>query len=519
MAGRPSFPGKGPLAKAMLLPDLLVTDDGRATFEPDGRCLTAFLMSKAFVDVIQGPLGSGKSRACCARIMKHAQEQQQSRLDGLRKSRWAIVRNTFPDLKRTTIRTWLDVFPENIYGRFFWGQPPGHKISFDDVRLEIDFLALDKPEDVRKLRSGEYTGIWFNEVQYIPKELVDEATSRVDRYPALYEGGPTWTGVICDANAPEEDHWLAMMTGQVDLPTDLPAEDLAALVWPPEWGFFMQPPALIEQFDGHGQIIGHLVNPEAENLKWLSPQYYQRQAVGKSRAWIDSRLMNRVTIFAEGSPIWPSFRPEYHVAANVLKVVEGHDVWVGLDFGRQPAAIFGQHINNRLFEQFELQGFNEGATTFAPKVKRLLEQEYRGCRARVFGDPKGRDKGQNDDRTAYEIFEANGVTVLPAPVKGNMIETRIEAVMHILNDNPSGIPRFQLSPRIRVLRAAMAGKYFWKGVGQLREPEKGKYSHMADAAQYQILGLGEGRSMTGFDRIVRHQPIQAYTGRKSRRRA
>ena len=55
---------------------------------------------------------------------------------------------------------------------------------------EIDFLALDKPEDVRKLRSTEYTGIAFNELQYIEKELFDEADSRL-RYPSKDEGGLT----------------------------------------------------------------------------------------------------------------------------------------------------------------------------------------------------------------------------------------------------------------------------------------------------------------------------------------
>jgi hypothetical protein len=502
----------------MNAPDILVTDDGRQTFEPDGWNLQEFLLDRRFVSIIQGPLGSGKSRLCCARIMYHAQQQEPSRRDGLRKSRWAIVRNTFPDLKRTTIRTWLEVFPESLYGRFFWGQPPAHNIKFDDVRLECDFLALDKPEDVRKLRSGEYTGIWFNEVQYIPKELFDEATSRVDRYPAQSEGGPTWTGVIADCNAPEEDHWLALMTGQIDLPEGLTDEERAGLVWPQEWGFYMQPPALLETFDAHGVVTAYRVNPDAENQKWLSPQYYQRQVVGKSRAWIDSRLMNRVTIFAEGSAVWPMFRPEFHVSREVLQVQPGIDVWVGMDFGRQPAAVFAQQINNRVFHQHELIGFNEGATTFAPKVKRLLDQLYPGSPVHIFGDPKGRDKGQTDERTAYEIFAANGMIVQPAPVKNNMIETRIEAVGSLLNDNPSGIPRFVLSPRCRTLKAAMAGKYYWKGVGSLREPEKNKHSHIADAEQYLALGLGEGRVMTGRPQFIRSLPLNVNTGRKSRRR-
>jgi hypothetical protein len=160
------------------------------------------------VDIIQGPLGSGKTKAMCVRIMRHAQEQVASPVDGLRYTRFAMVRNTFPDLKRTTIRTWLETFPEHIHGRFNWGQPPFHQIHFGDVRTVIDFLALDKDEDVRKLRSTEYTGIAFNEVPFIPKAIFDEADSRL-RYPPMEHGGPNpWRGLMADANAPDEDHWL-----------------------------------------------------------------------------------------------------------------------------------------------------------------------------------------------------------------------------------------------------------------------------------------------------------------------
>jgi hypothetical protein len=155
------------------------TEDGRAIYAiRGGTRLADFITSNRFVDIIQGPLGSGKTVGLCLRVMRHAQEQKPSPVDALRKSRWAIVRNSFPDLKRTTIRTWLDLFPEHIYGRFNWGQALYHRIRFGDILLEVDFLALDKPEDIRKLRSGEYTGIAFNEIPFIEKPLFDEATSR-----------------------------------------------------------------------------------------------------------------------------------------------------------------------------------------------------------------------------------------------------------------------------------------------------------------------------------------------------
>lgn len=493
------------------------------TFDAGTR-LADFVTSNRFVDIIQGPIGSGKSVAWCLRIMRHAQEQAPSTQDGLRKTRWAVVRNTYPDLKRTTIRTWLDTFPEHIYGRFTHGMSPMHRIRFPwpggDVSMEVDFLALDKPDDIRKLRSGEYTGIVPNELQFLDKELFDEMTSRVGRYPKMAEGGPTWSGVFGDANAPDEDHWLGMMTGQVDLPPNLTEEEIAGFQWPADWGFHMQPPALIEVLDQHGRVVDYKVNPLAENLRNLPPDYYERQRRGKTKAWIDSRLMNRIALVVEGSPVWPMFRVEVHVADKALRPVPGHEVVVGLDFGRQPAAIFGQAVNNRVLVQYELVGHNESSTTFAPKVKRFLEKHYPGFTVRFFGDPKGQDKGQAEDRTAYDIFQANGMTVMPAPgIPQNQISTRVETVANLLNEMDDGRPRFVLSPLCRTLKVGMAGRYHntRDETGELK-PNKDRYSNPADALQYFCLGLGEGRRMLGLRAAGSAKPVQTRKGRKSLRR-
>jgi hypothetical protein len=136
---------------------------GRELYEPDGAALTQYLMSNNKVDIIQGPIGSGKTNAMFRRLGRHAMQQAPSPRDGLRRTRWAIVRNTFPELKRTTIPTWRRVWPAALYGEVKLGSPPRHEIAFGDVRMEVDFLALDTDDDVQKLRSAEYTGAAIHE--------------------------------------------------------------------------------------------------------------------------------------------------------------------------------------------------------------------------------------------------------------------------------------------------------------------------------------------------------------------
>jgi len=501
----------------------MTEDDGRRKFKiRGGTRLAEFAQSNRFVDVIEGPIGSGKTHVLFARLMRHAQEQRPSTLDGLRKTRWAVVRNSYPDLKRSTIRTWLEIVPEHIYGRMNWSVPPTHTLRFGDVRVEVDFLALDKPEDIRKLRSTEYTGILFNELQYIDKALFDEATTRL-RYPPKEEGGATWRGIFADANAPDEDHWLAIMTGQVDLPPGLTDEEAEALGhWPDDWGFHLQPPALIEKMDEHGHVVGYDINPHAENLENLDDDYYVKQRAGKTKAFIDSRLMVRVVLVVEGSPVWPMFKVETHVAHEVLLPNPHYDIDVGLDFGRQPAAIFGQGVNQRVLILRELLGKNEGAVTFAPKVRRFIAQHFPDHdleQFRFWGDPKGQDKTQTDDRTAYEVFETNGMKVrVPPGLIGNSIVARVDAVANILNEMYDGRPRFVLSPACRTLKVAMAGRYFNEKdeAGELK-PNKGRYSNPSDATQYLCLGMGEGRRMTGRRPIGEARAARVHKPKTMRR--
>lgn len=498
--------------------ELEFTPEGQPIYRVEGPVLEAFMCSSAPVQVIQGPVGSGKSKACNLKVWGVAAAQKPAR-DGIRYSRWGIVRNTYPELKTTTIRTWTDTFPENLYGRIVWSMPARQLIRVADMDMQIDFLALDKEEDVKKLRSGEYTGFYCNELQYIPKAIFDEMTSRAGRYPAIKDGGPSWHGVIADMNAPDEDHFIAMMTGQSEWPENMPDDERAALAWPKEWDFFNQPAGLNEVRNPDG-TMRYVPNPNAENVQWLPPNYYIDQIKGKTRAWIKSRILNKIALVVEGAPVWPMFRPDFHVAREVLKPVPGHEVVIGVDPGRWAGVVFGQAIGDRVFIQHELASYNESAVTFAPKVKRFLEKHYQGFKFRAWGDPKGRDRGQANDQTSFDVYENNGIHLIPAPVKQNHIEARVSSVAHILDDNPSGVARFVLSPICRTTKIGMEGRYCLEKdeTGELK-PTKNRYSHLCNALEYLMLGLGEGRRMVGLEPVSGIKPVRVALQRRSLRRA
>ena len=88
-----------------------------------------FLGDDAFFRGLLGPVGSGKSYACAAEVMLRAVKQPVSPKDGVRYSRFVVVRNSYPELRTTTIKTWLELFPENVFGPMRWSPPITHHIK------------------------------------------------------------------------------------------------------------------------------------------------------------------------------------------------------------------------------------------------------------------------------------------------------------------------------------------------------------------------------------------------------
>ena len=105
------------------------------TFDLDYTAETTpalFHKSNDFVRGILGPIGSGKSVAMCVEMFIRATQQAKSK-DGVRRTRWIVIRNTAPELETTTIKTWLDWFPESVFGRMNRKPPITHKVKIHDV--------------------------------------------------------------------------------------------------------------------------------------------------------------------------------------------------------------------------------------------------------------------------------------------------------------------------------------------------------------------------------------------------
>ena len=467
-------------------------------YKPDGDVLKSFMRDDTFFRGVRGPVGSGKSVGCCVEVFRRALAQEKGP-DGRRRSRWAIIRNTNPQLKTTTIKTWLDWFPESDWGKFIWSVPYTHHIKKGELDLEVIFLALDRPEDVKKLLSLELTGIWINEAREIPKSIIDACTMRVGRFPSMREGGPTWTGVIADTNAPEEDHWWPIMSGEVPIPDHIPREQAKMLVKPDNWRFFTQPPGMLEEKNKEGEIEGYVPNPDAENKSNMMKSYYPNLIQGKTKSWIDVYVMNRLGHIQDGKPVYSMFAPDIHTAKEEIPIAAGQPVYVGVDFGLTPAAVLGQKVRGRWFLQSEIVAIDMGIVRFAEVLRNeLATRFFATSEAIIYGDPAGDFRAQTDESTPFHILRGAGLRAFPT--HSNSVDLRIEAVSSQLTKMIEGKPALLIDRRCTTLIKGFEGGYAYKrmevsGERYNDKPDKNMFSHVHDALQYMMLGAGEGRAL------------------------
>jgi hypothetical protein len=476
------------------------------SYKPDGSVIKSFMKSDIFFRGIRGPVGSGKSVACCVEVFRRALAQQPNAA-GIRKSRWAIIRNTNPQLRTTTIKTWLDWFPEADWGRFTWSVPYTHHIRKADLDVEVLFLALDRPEDVKKLLSLELTGVWVNEAREVPKSIIDACTMRVGRFPSMREGGPSWTGVIADTNAPEEDHWWPIMAGEVPIPDHIPREQALMLRRPDNWEFFTQPAAMLEVKGEDGAIVDYERNNLAENQQHMMKAYYSNLIRGKTKSWIDVYVMNKLGMIQDGKPVYPMFAAETHIAKEEIPVAASMPLYVGIDFGLTPAAVFAQKVRGRWFVLSEIVAIDMGVVRFAELLRTEIATRFDACsEVLMYGDPAGDFRAQTDESTPFQILRGAGLRAYPT--HSNSVDLRLEAVTSQLTKMADGKPALLLDRRCPTLIKGFEGGYSYKrmevsGERYADKPDKNMFSHVHDAFQYLLLGAGEGRALMNSQRPLK----------------
>lgn len=431
----------------------------------------------SFVRVMLGPVGGGKTVTCIMDLIGKAIMQEAYR--GVRQTRWGVVRETYPELKNTTLKTFQEWVPDELCHINMAPPFSGvYKQKLPDgtfVEAEIIFLALDQADDVKKLKSIEFTGIFINEVRYCDETIFLTCKERVGRYPKKVpsEGfmGATWSGIIADTNAWATTSWLFDMfdKGQV----------------PDGHKLYEQPPAIYWEGDGKGGGKW-LVNPDAENLQFLPTNYYERQITGGKDDILRVELGLERGISRQGKPVFPQFTEKLHVSTKPLAPRRGLPLILGFDWELHPACVIAQLQPGGALPVFEaIHASDESFEEFvANYVVTILQKKYMGFKIQAVGDPSARRSGI-DKRTPYMLLHDAGISCKPAFT--NKFLARKEAVDYFLDRH-----KLQIDPSLTVMREAFAGGYFYqemqgqshKGMFKEEPVKNHPYSDVMDCLQY-----------------------------------
>jgi len=428
-----------------------------------------------FVRALMGPIGSGKSVACIIEMFMKSFIQAPDP-DGVRRTRWAVIRNTYRELMDTTIQTFFDWYPESQGLMLKMDMKFITDIEMPDgttCHIEFFFRALDKPSDVKKLLSLELTGGFINEAREVPKQIMDMLIGRLGRYPRKRKGagGPSWHGLIMDTNPPDSDHWWFKLF-EVDQPKT--------------YKLFKQPSGV----EGNG-----------ENLFNLPDSYYTNMQDGKDKEWINVYVHGRYGFVQDGKPVYPEYKDDVHSTEEFIVPDSRNLIYIGIDFGLTPAATFGfKTAAGRWIIFDELVTEDMGAKNFGKLLNQKINHEYPEHDFEIYADPAGDQRAQTDEVTPFQILQAEGVTAWPTYTNDFII--RREAVAAPLSRMDfAGNTGFVITPGAPMYRKAMAGGYKYKRMsvsGQERfqdKPDKGRYSHVADSGQYMMVGAGEGGNL------------------------
>ena len=317
----------------------------------------ALMMSDSFYRMILGPLGSGKTTTVLFELIRRACEQWPGP-DGVRRTRFALLRQTLSQLKNTVLKDIISWFSPICDWRV--SESTVH-FKFGDVVSEWLLLPLETPEDQKRILSMNLTGAFVSEAIEIDFDLLVAIAGRCGRFPLATDGGAKWYGVVLDSNMPTEGTpWHEAVSSP-----------------PPEWHIFIQPSGLSE---------------EAENLNWLlqtpatlalpldhpdrlakGREYYQRLSTSTNPAWVKRYVMAEFGPDPSGAAVYAGmFFTGFHCRDELL-VIPGAPLLIGMDLGRDPWALLGQlDSQSRLLIHEEVPADDIGLKLQLPRIRQVV---------------------------------------------------------------------------------------------------------------------------------------------------
>jgi len=437
-----------------------------------------------FYDWIIGPVGSGKTTGIFFKLCYMAGLQEPS-ADGTRRTRAVIVRNTMPQLKDTTLKSWSYWFREGQAGT--WNATDKiFVLKFGDVECEVLFRPLDTEDDITRVLSLEVTFAIIDEFVEIPKKIIEALAARCGRYKLPDGTAVTNWGMWGSSNPSTEDNWwFDHLTAS---PTVIPYEDepdadirmLRSKQGDVNAVYFHQPGGLTD---------------EAENIENLPGKrgYYENLVKGKSEAWIKQFIDAEWGFSISGKSVVPTFKPDIHLSTKPLILNPHLPLIIGMDPGIGGSALIfmQQDTEGRLNVLGELIQEGYGAERLiTERLKPYLRARWPNLdpnKIVIAPDPAAANRGQSDEKTVVSKFRKHYYCFTET---NNRLPLRLDAIEHFTTRLLEVGPALRVdAARCPILVRALKGGWRYevdnkKDMIKGDKPEKNAYSHPGDAFGY-----------------------------------
>ena len=443
----------------------------------------AYTPGRLFQSWIVGPIGSGKTTAMFYKLCYMAQLQAKDPVDGIRRTKAVVVRNTATQLNDTTLASWNYWFKPGIAGHWK-ATDKTFILKFGDVECEVLFRPLDTPDDISRVLSLEITFALIDEFVQIPRAIIEGLLGRCGRYPpnpALDDGddeesdiggsyATNW-GMWGASNVGMEDSWWYqhLYPQRIDPDARLPANMY----------FLEQPPG---------------TSPDAENKQHLGDgkNYYEDLIAHNLKAWSDQFVRCIWGFSLRGKPVLSSFNSELHVSRTRLKANPFLPLVIGLDPGMNGAWIITQcDLHDRVLFLGEVITSGMGAErALRERVLPYLRIYFPNFAQRdiiVSPDPAAINRAQSNETTVVDVVKK--FFRVKFPDMNNRLNVRLSALEHYtLRRTEVGEAMLIDGTMCPALVRAFGGgwQYEEDSKGRLApEPNKrNPHSHPADAASY-----------------------------------
>lgn len=519
-------------------------------YQSPGPVASRYIMSMGPIDLIRGPWGSGKTVASIFKMVRHSAVDFPICRDGVVHVRWAAVRDTYREMAKTALASWLEAFPKG--GEFTasdkdaWSggqdRPVNHILEWDvlrkwrvaggweqrptKIRMEMQFGAIGEQNLESFFKGYEISGGWLNECDLIKAEVPGLLYGRTGRYPPeaeMMEWEKERLGVrtdpetgresinvpriVCgDFNPPDETNWT--YEREIEKGEEWKAKG---------YNFFAQPSGL---------------SPQAENRVGKARHKYEeeeRTFGGPDAADARRNVHGQYAPKARGVVIFQKFNILKHRAAESLPIVKELPFYMGMDAGGRPAAVFGQFMpNGQRRVQREVVSSPDtvtGPQRFAENITEVLLRDYRGMRCGgAWADPSswfGADKVRGELAWVEIVSMALQIPIMPTAT--NDIGSRFEAVdYYFAGDIDANTPRVLIDPICKYLIRAYVSQYHQtKHASEAKTDgiviEKNEYSHVAEADQYWCYGYrgptAVKKEAANMGRAANVVPIRSITAR------